>query len=281
MMADLCGQLLGTYRLTRLLGTGGFAQVYLGEHTLSGNLAAIKILHGHLNGFSERFLKEARLLAHLSHPQIIHVLDFGIQDDLSYLVMDYASGGTLRSRHPEETSLPLSTVISYVKQVASPLAYLHEQHIIHRDLKPENLLLGEAGQLLLADFGLAQLLEAGSYLNTSALRGTLAYMPPEQFSSHLAFASDQYALAVMAYEWLAGRRPFLGSAPELCYQHLSIAPPSLRDRLADLPALLEQVLFIALAKAPEHRFPTISLFAQALAIASSGGTETEVLGPLA
>src|SRR5437868_304870 len=136
-MSNIAGRQLGNYRLTRLLGHGGFANVYLGEHVYLDTLAAIKVLQVQIGGGErEQFLKEARMIAHLLHPHIIRVLDFGIQGTTPFLVMDYAPNGTLRQRHPNGTRLPLATIVAYVRQVASALQYAHDHYFIHRDVKP-------------------------------------------------------------------------------------------------------------------------------------------------
>jgi serine/threonine protein kinase len=130
------------YRLTRLLGTGAFADVYLGEHIYLNSQVAIKVLHTQVDmRAAADFLTEARHLSHLMHPHIIRVFDFGIENQTPYLVMDYAPHGNLRELHPPGTAVPLSTVVSYTSAIASALQFAHDQHLLHRDLKPENLLL--------------------------------------------------------------------------------------------------------------------------------------------
>src|SRR5690349_5398278 len=142
-MADRVGQHLGNYRLLRLLGRGGQAEVYLGEHRYLKSYAALKVLHASLdNQHAEQFLAEAQTLARLVHPSIVRVLDFLIEQGTPVLVMDYAREGTMRQRYPVGSCLPLATVVSAVRQVASALHYAHSNHVIHRDVKPENLLLG-------------------------------------------------------------------------------------------------------------------------------------------
>src|SRR5947209_19744231 len=148
-MKDLVGQQFGNYHLTRLLGKGGFAEVYLGQHVRLNMRAAIKVLHTHLADEDiEEFQREAQIIASLVHPHIVRVLDFDVKDGKPFLVMDYAPNGSLRERHPRGTPLPLALVISYVRQVASALQYAHDRHLIHRDIKPENLLLGSQGEVL-------------------------------------------------------------------------------------------------------------------------------------
>src|SRR2546425_5857830 len=142
-MAERVGQQLGNYRLVRLLGRGGFAEVYLGEHVYLKTQAAIKVLHTPLaNDDMEGFLTEARSIARLKHPHIVRVLEFGVEDGTPFLVTTYAPNGSLRQRHPKGTLLALASVVSYVKQAATALQYAHDQKLLHRDIKPENMLLG-------------------------------------------------------------------------------------------------------------------------------------------
>ncbi len=136
-MADRVGQQLGHYRLLSLIGEGGFAEVYLGEHIHLGTQAAVKVLHARLASDDiAQFRAEARTIARLVHPHIVRVLDFGIEEHVPYLVMDYAPNGTLRTRHPKGEQVPLASVVSYVKQIADALQYAHDEHLVHRDIKP-------------------------------------------------------------------------------------------------------------------------------------------------
>jgi serine/threonine protein kinase len=268
-MADRVGQQLGNYRLVRLLGRGGFAEVYLGEHTRLGTQAAVKILYTRLGSQDdvESFEKEARTVAHLKHPHIVRVLDYDVDDETPFLVMDYAAGGTLRTRHPKGAILPLPTIISYVKQIADALQYAHNQRLIHRDIKPENMLLGEGGQLLLSDFGTALMAQSSRYQSTQEVIGTVAYMSPEHIHGHPRPASDQYSLGIVVYEWLTGERPFHGSFTEMCTQHMFAPPLPLRERVPTLPPAVEQVVLTALQKDPHRRFARVQAFAHALSAA--------------
>ena len=267
-MTDRVGQQLGNYRLLRLLGHGGFADVYLGEHVYLQSQAALKLLHSRLSEeAAARFVTEARTLVRLSHPHIVRVLDFAVHEGLPFLVMEYAPGGTLRMRHPGGSRLPLATIVSYVRQVASALQYAHEQHLMHRDVKPENLLLGAREEVLLADFGLAMLAPTSSRSTQAmepSLNGTTAYLAPEQLQGKPQPASDQYALGVVVYEWLCGRRPFGGSPIKIAMQQLSIPPASLREQAPELPPAVEEVVLRALAKEPRLRFACVQDFANAL-----------------
>ena len=263
------GQQLGNYRLVRLLGQGGFADVYLGVHIHLGTEAAIKVLATRLTGDElERFRSEARTIARLKHAHIVRVLEFGIDDTTPFLVMDYAPGGTLRQRYPRGTLLPLPTIVSYVKQVADALQYAHDGKIIHRDIKPENMLLGDKGEVLLSDFGIAIVAESSRYDRTQDTTGTIAYMAPEQIQAHPRPASDQYALGVVVYEWLSGDRPFSGSFSEVAAKHVLTPPPLLREKLSALSPEVEQVVLTALAKDPKQRFGSVLAFANALEQAS-------------
>jgi eukaryotic-like serine/threonine-protein kinase len=262
------GQPLGNYRLIQLLGQGHFAKVYLGEHQHLHTQAALKVLHEVAAGEVEGFLTEARTLARLRHPHIVRVLDFGVQEETPFLVMDYAPGGTLRKLHRQGARLPLETVIRYVKQVAQALQYAHGQRLIHRDLKPENLLLGPDQEILLSDFGLAIVLQSSRSRSFQQAAGTLAYMAPEQLKGHASPASDQYALGVLVYEWLAGERPFSGSLHELVAKQALTAPPALSEKVPTISEAVEQVVLQALAKDPAQRFASVQAFALALEEAS-------------
>ena len=264
-MADHVGQHLGNYRLLRLVGRGGFADVYLGEHTYLHKSAALKLLHLHLDEHdADQFLREAQTLARLDHPHIVRVLDFAVQDGIPYLVMDYAIGGTLRTKHPAGTRVPLEHVLIYVNQVASALQYAHDQRLIHRDMKPENMLLRQQQDVLLSDFGLAALSHSSASLSTQEAVGTLAYMAPEQIEGRPRPASDQYALGIVVYEWLCGARPFEGSATEVMVQQLTMPPPPLHEKVLTIPPGIEEVVMRALAKAPDQRFLSVQDFAIAL-----------------
>ncbi|HEU5200599.1 MAG TPA: protein kinase [Ktedonobacterales bacterium] len=264
-MADRSGERIGSYRLIRLLGEGGFAQVYLAEHRLLHIWTAIKVLQTRLVQPDElqTFLKEAQLVAHLVHPHIVRVLDFGVADGTPFLVLEYASQGSLRQRHPRGTQLSPEAALPYVLQVAKALQFAHDQGVIHRDIKPENLLLNAQRQVVLADFGIAAIVQSSYTLHEQALLGTAAYMAPEQFQGHPLPASDQYALGVVCYEWLTGTLPFKGSLAELAGQHLSTHPPPLRARVPGFPPALEQSVLRALAKSPGKRFRSVQDFARA------------------
>jgi len=274
-MSQWIGQQVGIYRLLRVLGEGGFATVYLGEHLHLATLAALKMLHVSFSPKDgEAFRREAQLIARLEHPHIVRVLDYDVQAGTPFLVMSFAPGGTLRSVPPKGTVLPLPTVVDYVAQVAEALQYAHDRGVIHRDVKPENLLVGARQEVLLGDFGIAVLSQRARSVSTQAVVGTAAYMAPEQFRGKPCVASDQYALAVVAYEWLVGERPFAGSFVELASQHLLTPPPGLREKNAGISPEVERVVLTALAKEPAQRFGSVKDFALALAQASRATAST-------
>lgn len=276
MAADCIGRRLGNYRLTHLLGRGGFAKVYLGEHQRLGTRAAIKVLHTHLpRTEADNFLTEARTIASLEHPHIIRILDFDVQESLPFLVMGYAPNGSLRNRHPKGQRLPLPIVVAYVQQIAAALQYAHDHKVIHRDIKPENMLVGRDGEIYLSDFGIALVAQSSSIQHIQSVVGTAIYMAPEQLQGKPRFASDQYALGVVVYEWLTGEHPFQGMFLELYSQHLNAPPPSLRSVIPAIPAQLDAVIQTALAKDPAQRFESVTAFASALELACQ--TPTSIL----
>lgn len=268
---DWSGQQIGDYRLLRRLGGGSFGEVYQAEDLREHGLVAVKLIKAPLTQREDlkAFLNEARSIR-LKHPHIVPLLDFGLSShDLPFLVMEYVAGGTLRDRYPKGSRVPLDRVVDLTTQLASALQYAHDRHLVHRDVKPENMLCRTDGTVLLSDFGIASVAHASS--SASAYQdfgGTLPYMAPEQHTGKPRPASDQYALAVVVYEWLAGVRPFQGTVPELVSQHLHAPPPGLLDQVPTLPPEVEQVVFKALSKQPQERFVRVEDFAVALQVAS-------------
>src|SRR5437764_4432900 len=260
------GQQLGNYRLTQLIGRGNFADVYRGQHIHLNTQAAIKVLHGQLTDNDlANFIHEARVIAHLRHPHIVQILDFGVENSTPFLIMEYAPNGNLRQRHQQGTSLALETILPYVRQIADALQFAHDQKLIHRDVKPENMLLGSNNEVLLSDFGIALVTQNSLSQSTEdVVIGTMAYMAPEQIQGKARLASDQYALGVVVYEWLSGMKPFNGSYIEIVTQHLSAAPPPLNEQALAIPHAVQQVVQRALAKDPHQRFPRVQDFADAL-----------------
>ncbi len=263
-MADRTGQRLGNYVLGLKIGEGGFAEVYLGEHIELGTQAAIKVLNSKISDDEiAKFRAEARLIAQLKHPHIIRVLDFGVEQGGPYLIMDYAPGGTLRQKLPKGVQHSPTSLLLYVRQVVSALQYAHTAKIIHRDIKPENMLLNERGEVLLSDFGIAVLALSSRVQDVQQVAGTAAYMAPEQITANAHFASDQYALGIVLYEWLAGERPFEGTTSELYGKHIFSQPPPLSEKVPTISSAVEEVVMTALKKDPKERFASIQAFATA------------------
>jgi len=283
-MTDRVGERLGNYRLVRKIGQGGFAEVYLGQHIYLDTFAAIKVLHARLESDDvEYFLTEARTVARLLHPNIVRVLEFNVEDTTPFLVVDYAPNGTLRKRHTRGVPIPPATIVSYTRQVAAALEYAHEQKVIHRDVKPENMLVGRRNEILLSDFGIAVVSHSSRYSSGTEgiqdMAGTVSYMAPEQIQSQACPNSDQYSLGVVVYEWLCGTRPFQGSFAEIAVKHTLTPPPSLREKVPNLPPTVEEVVFRALAKDPQQRFENVQFFALALEKAFGKGMTTTYLFP--
>ena len=271
-MTDLIGQLFGNYRLIRLLGQGGLASVYLSEHIHLGTHAAIKVMDTQLSDENrEIFLSEARITARLEHPHILRTFDFGIHQNIPFVVMEYVQGGTMREHYPRGERLPLDAVVFYTKQVSDALQYIHDKNLIHRDIKPENMLLGPNNNIFLSDFGIAMLDQNLDFHDHTfhGIAGTPSYMAPEQIQGKPGLASDQYSLGIVVYEWLCGEPPFIGqSRVQIASMHLRVPPPSLCAKVPTLPLTVEQVIFKALSKEPEKRYASVKEFALALEQAS-------------
>lgn len=264
-MAFEVGKVLGNYRLLRLLGRGGFADVYLAMHIYLKTYVAIKVLSMQLtNDDIEHFSEEARIIASLDHPHILRVIDFGIERGIPYLVMDYAPNGSLLHIYPRRSFLPLGTVILYMKQIALALQYIHDKKLIHRDIKPDNLLIGRNGEILISDFDIAVMAHSTRSLGTGNAYGTIHYMAPEQIQGKPRFASDQYALGIIVYGWLCGTPPFHGTVMEIGMQHLLTSPQPLGERLSTISQEVAQVVLKALAKDPHQGYENVRIFVEAL-----------------
>lgn len=282
-MADRVGQQFGDYRLIRQLGEGSFGTVYLGQHVLLQSFAAVKVLKEGLPQDELRLLlAEARRVATLNHPNITRLLGFSLQDNIPFMVMQLAPHGSLKEglptgrgneRFPKGTLLPIKRILPYVQQAAAGLQYAHDKGIIHLDIKPENMLLGEQGEVLLADFGIAVALQEQTHKTLRGVTGwvgSAAYAAPEQFEDggHVSTVSDQYELAVVIYEWLTGDFPFRGTGIAIGTQKQLNPPPPLRDKVPTISPAVEKEVLTALAKDPKKRFPSVRAFATALEQAS-------------
>jgi serine/threonine protein kinase len=275
---------LGRYRLQRRIGKGGMGEVWLADDPRLHRQVAIKTLPFHTQGDSEflqRFEREARAAAALNHPHILPVHDYGEQplsegQAITYIVMPYVEGGTLADRvkqlAAERRAMPPDEAIDYLSQAAEAIDYAHEQGVVHRDIKPSNMLLRKGKWILLADFGIARILSDQEHLTQAGVGvGTPEYMAPEQAQGKPEAASDNYSLAVIAYQLFTGQLPFHADTPyATTIQHMTTPPPAPRQINPNIPPAVEQVLLQGLAKEPAQRPASARAFVTALKEAASG-----------
>jgi eukaryotic-like serine/threonine-protein kinase len=269
----LVGQMFGQYRIEAFLGSGGMAQVYRGIHTMLERPVALKVMLPHIANdptFRARFLQEGKLVASLSHPNIVGVYDFGEKDGTFYLVMELLTDGSLQTllAHPDQGGWSPPLGLALVRQAAEGLAYAHARGMVHRDIKPDNLLVrkvntgteaaGPPYQVKISDFGLARLAEGGMLTATGQTMGTPAYMSPEQCQGlELDGRSDLYSLGVVLFEVATGARPFAAkSLTEAVYQHVYTQPPRPSEVRPGLDPKLEAIILRCMAKHPAERFPS-------------------------
>jgi tRNA A-37 threonylcarbamoyl transferase component Bud32 len=278
------GPIAGRYQVERELGRGASAFVYLARDEQTGEHVALKVLRPDLAESlgAERFLREIRLTQDLDHPHIVRVLDSGAIGGQFFCVLPYLDGGTLRDRLDRERQLPLTEVVTVARAMGAALAYAHQRKVIHRDVKPENMLFGE-GVACLADFGIARAVEiaGGATTSTGVVRGTPAYMSPEQASGERQYdgRSDLYSLACVLYEAVAGMPAFVGpNAQAVLAQRLIHVPRPVRVYRPAASAALEAVLVKALAIAPADRYQTVAEFVEEFVQAAGA---TRIGDPLA
>src|SRR6266508_3186962 len=248
----------GRYRIVRKLGTGGMANVYLAEDEVLGRRVAIKILNDRHAGddqFVERFRREAKNAASLSHPNIVSIYDRGEAEGTYYIAMEYLDGRSLKELIVARGPAPVHVAVDYARQVLAAIRFAHRHGIVHRDIKPHNVLVDGEGRLKVTDFGIAragvsQMTEAGSII------GTAQYLSPEQAKgAPVDQTSDLYSVGVVLYELLTGEVPFSGDAPvEIAMKHLSTVPEPPSSKRADVPRDLDMVVMRALGKDPSERY---------------------------
>src|SRR6266566_4859953 len=284
---QLEGLQIGSYCLQRLIGGGGMGDVYLAEDRRVNRRVAIKVIQTKTSSYLDTstaqdairlFQREVKAIANLDHPHILPFFDCGAGNfnglSITYMVMPFRKEGSLLNwlrQHNPSKALSPKYVAHFLHQAADALQYAHDQQIIHRDVKPSNFLIRSNNEnadypdLLLADFGLAKLGTMTSSVSraTRGNYGTPIYMAPEHWDGKPVPATDQYSLAVMAYELLTGRPPFLGNQQQMMYQHLQVQPQPPSRHNPDIPASLDNVILRALAKRPEDRFISVTAFAQA------------------
>jgi TolB-like protein len=273
-LAPLQAALQDRYALERELGRGGMATVWLARDLKHDRLVAVKVLRPELTPLlgAERFLREIRVTARLRHPHLLTLIDSGEAAGFLYYVMPYVPGESLRARLTREGQLPLEEVRRLTAALASALQHAHDQGVVHRDIKPENILLYE-GEPMVTDFGIALAMSAagsGRLTESGLFLGTPAYMSPEQATAEprLDGRSDQYSLACVVFEMLAGEPPYSGpTVQSIITKRLSAPVPSLRHARPGVPDAVNDVVRRAMALVPADRFPSIAGFAKALAAA--------------
>ncbi len=289
MTDPLIGKKLGDYNIEEVLGTGGMARVYRGYDDNLDRYAAIKVIEPQLiasveeNEYRERFLREARAIARLNHPHIVSIYQFNQTGNFYYIAMEYAKGDNLREilkGYIEEGQImPTGRLLKILGDIANALDYAHQQNIIHRDIKPSNIIVSENDKAVLTDFGLALNATEGTIGNTF---GSVHYIAPEQAisSAEAVPQSDQYSLAIAAYELLTGRVPFDdASAMSIALKHISDPPPPPTEFNPNIPAEVEQVLMRALYKEPKKRFPTAKEFINAMELAFNMVDNVDIEAP--
>jgi tRNA A-37 threonylcarbamoyl transferase component Bud32 len=262
----MVGELIaGRYELEELVGTGGMSSVYRAHDRLLERTVAIKMLHEHHSrdeDYVERFRREARSAAKLSHPNIVTVIDRGQADGRQFIVFEYVHGQNLKQLIEKQGRLPVRTTLELGIEIGSALAFAHDAGLVHRDVKPQNVLLGN-GDVKVTDFGIARSVDVKSGLTeTGAVLGTSDYIAPEQASGGEVDAlSDVYSLGAVLYELLAGRPPYGGeSFVAVAMRHVNDPVPSVDDVRPEVPPRLDAAIRRAMAKDPADRFGSMAGF---------------------
>jgi eukaryotic-like serine/threonine-protein kinase len=264
-MTDLAERRFGNYMLKKIIGESSFTQVYLGRHIQHQRVVVIKVLDILLSKQeTERFLEKAQSIMQLNHPHILRLMDVGVEGRTPYLVMNYMPRGTLRNRYPKGTRIPIDVIISYIKQIAGALQYIHDKSIVFQDLKPENFFVGDNEEILLSDFGIALLTQSARSLKIPEISVTHSYLAPEELEGKAIPESDQYALGVVVYEWLSGVCLFSGTGSRVARKEVLDSLRPLSQEFPEIPLLLEPVILRALADEPLERFNNVQEFANAL-----------------
>ena len=273
MIGEVVG---GRYELQELVGSGGMSSVYRALDRLLERNVALKILHPHFvddEEYVERFRREARAVAQLSHPNIVTVIDRGEADGQQYIVFEYIDGASLKQLIDRTGPLPTRRAIELTLQVADALCFAHQAGLVHRDIKPQNVLVTDDGEAKVTDFGIARSLDVEhGVTQTGTVLGTSNYLSPEQARGQTVTPStDVYSLGVVVYELLTGEVPFPGdNFVAVAMKHINEPPPSLLERRPDVPLRLVDAVERALAKDPAERFPSMEAFATELRACLAG-----------
>ncbi len=269
------------YELDALVGTGGMSSVYRAHDTLLERNVAIKLLHEHVGRDAdqvERFKREARAVAQLSHPNIVTVIDRGDRDGRQYIVFEYVEGENLKQLIVRAGPLPVRRALEIAIQIAHALAFAHRQGLVHRDVKPQNVLLPAGGEVKVTDFGIARSLDVQGFTQTGSVLGTSHYIAPEQAQGEpVDERTDLYSLGAVLYELLTGEVPYDGDTfVAVALRHVHDPVPRVRERRPDVPTRIAAAVDCALAKHPDDRFSSMEEFADELdACLEELGSDTE------
>lgn len=257
------GQVLNDrYKVLKLIGGGGMANVYLGNDTILQREVAIKVLrleYANDEEFITRFHREAQAATSLSHPNIVNIYDVGDEDQIYYMVMEYVDGMTLKQYIQLHAPVEVEEVIDIMTQITSAISHAHDNGLIHRDIKPQNILIDKYGQIKVTDFGIAVALSATALTQTNSVIGSVHYLSPEQARGGKANRkSDIYSLGIVLFELLTGHLPFSGqSAVSIALKHLQTETPSVKQWNPSIPQSIENIVLKATAKDTFHRYPSV------------------------
>jgi eukaryotic-like serine/threonine-protein kinase len=271
MSGDMIGHVIkGRYKLIDELGRGSFATVYIARDTKNNRIYAVKIMHVEFSDDGEllaRFQREADILSHLSDPHIVRIFDYGDENDIHYILMDYIDGQNLKYHTLTQGPMDAFSALDYAKQIAMGLDTAYKHGVVHRDIKPQNIVINSQDVVKITDFGLARSKEAVTLTQSNVFMGTAYYIPPEQAESGRSAdtRSDLYSVAAVLFEMLTGRPPFEGeTAVDIVIKHMNEKVPSICRIRTDLPPELDQFMQKAMSKSPDDRYLTPKEFIAAI-----------------
>jgi len=271
MSGDMIGRVIkGRYKLIDELGRGSFATVYIARDTKNNRIYAVKVMHIEFSDDGEllaRFQREAHILLHLSDPHIVRIFDYGDENDIHFIVMDYIDGQNLKYHTLTHGPMNALRALDYARQIAEGLDTAYKHGVVHRDIKPQNIVINSKDEVKITDFGLARSRETVTLTQSNVFMGTAYYIPPEQAESGRSAdtRSDLYSVATVLFEMLTGRPPFEGeTAVDIVVKHMNEKVPSICHIRSDLPPEMDQFMQKAMAKSPEDRYSTPQEFISAI-----------------
>src|SRR5579884_3984197 len=271
MSVDLLGRVIkGRYKLIDELGRGSFATVYVARDTENNRIYAVKVMHLELlddGDLLARFQREVHILLHLSDPHIVRIVDYGDENNMNFIVMEYIDGQNLKYHILTQGPMELSRALDYTRQIAEGLDTAYKHGVVHRDIKPQNIVINSREVVKILDYGLARSRETVTLTQSNVFMGTAYYISPEQAESGRSadIRSDLYSVAAILFEMLTGRPPFEGeTAVDIVVKHMHEKVPSICRLRSDLPAEMDAFLQKAMAKSPADRYSTPQEFISAL-----------------